>query len=78
MSKVNLSPILHTIFSLLGDREMDLFVSQGAIKRTLWPASRKNVFFCVAVGNKMYFMARYWENRFFRPAGGNKMDFITR
>ena len=44
-SKVNVFPVLHTIFFLLGGQKMNLFVSRGAIKSTLWPASRKNTFF---------------------------------
>ena len=44
-SKINVSPVLHTIFFLLEDQEMDFFAPQGTIKCTLWSASRKNYLF---------------------------------
>ena len=40
-SKINVFPVLHTIFFLLWGQKMDLFAPHGAIKSTLWPASRK-------------------------------------
>ena len=41
-SKINVFPVLHTIFFLLAGQKVDLFAPHGAIKSTLWPASRKN------------------------------------
>ena len=41
-SKINVFLVSHTIFFLLGDQKTDLFAPYGAIKSTLWPASRKN------------------------------------
>ena len=43
-SKINVFPVLHTIFFLLAGQKVDLFAPHGAIKSTLWPASRKNKF----------------------------------
>ena len=43
-SKINVFPVSHTIFFLLGGQKMDLFAPHGAIKSTLLPASRKNTF----------------------------------
>ena len=40
-SKINVFPVLHTIFILLAGQKVDLFAPHGAIKSTLWPASRK-------------------------------------
>ena len=40
-SKINVFPVLHTIFFLLAGQKVDLFTPHGAIKSTLWPASRK-------------------------------------
>ena len=40
-SKINVFPVLHTIFFLLCGQKMDLFAPHGSIKSTLWPASRK-------------------------------------
>ena len=40
-SKINVFPELHTIFFLLAGQKVDLFAPHGAIKSTLWPASRK-------------------------------------
>ena len=34
-SKINVFPVSHTIFFLLGSQKMDLFASDGAIKSTL-------------------------------------------
>ena len=41
-SKINVFPMSHTIFFLLGGQKMDLFTPRGEIKSTLWPASRSN------------------------------------
>ena len=46
-SKINVFPVLHTIFFLLAGQKVDFFAPHGAIKSTLWPASRKN-FFCAS------------------------------
>ena len=40
-SKINVFPVLHTIFFLLAGHKVDLFAPHGAIKSTLWPGSRK-------------------------------------
>ena len=40
-SKINVFPVLHTIFFSKG-KKLDIFAPQGAIKCTLWLASRKN------------------------------------
>ena len=41
-SKINVFPVLHTIFFLLAGQKVDLFARpHGVIKSTLWPASRK-------------------------------------
>ena len=40
-SKINVFPMLHTTFFLLGGRKIDLLTPQWVIKCTLWPASRK-------------------------------------
>ena len=42
LGKINVFPVLHTIFFLLAGQKVDLFALHGAIKSTLWPASRKN------------------------------------
>ena len=42
--KINVFPVLHTIFFLLAGQKVDLFAPHGAIKSTLWPASRKKHF----------------------------------
>ena len=42
-SKINVFPVLHTIFFLLAGQKVDLFAPHGAIKSYLWPASRKNI-----------------------------------
>ena len=42
-SKVIVFPVLHTIFFLLAGQKVDLFAPHGAIKSTLWPASRKKL-----------------------------------
>ena len=54
-SKINVFPVSHTIFFLPGGQKVDLFAPQGAIKSTLWPASRKNTFqiFQTTVINKI-------------------------
>ena len=44
-SKINVFPVLHTIFFLLAGQKVDLFAPHGEIKSTLWPASRKNNLF---------------------------------
>ena len=44
MSKINVFPVLHMIFFLLWGQKMDLSAPHGAIKSTLWPASRKKEF----------------------------------
>ena len=44
-SKINVFPVLHTIFFLLWGQKMDLFAPHGAIKSTLWPTSRNFFFF---------------------------------
>ena len=44
-SKINVFPVLHTIFFLLAGQNMDLVSPQGAIKYTLWLAIEKNYFF---------------------------------
>ena len=36
-SKINVFPVLHTIFFLLAGQKVDLFAPHGAIKSTLWP-----------------------------------------
>ena len=41
-SKINVFPVLHTIFFLLAGQKVDLFAPHGAIKSTLWPANKKN------------------------------------
>ena len=43
-SKIYVFPVLHTIFFLLAGQKVDLFAPHGAIKSTLWPASRKRLF----------------------------------
>ena len=43
MSKINVFPVLHTIFFLPAGQKVDLFAPHGAIKSTLWPASRKKL-----------------------------------
>ena len=43
-SKIIVFPVLHTIFFLLMGQKVDLFAPHGAIKSTLWPASRKYMF----------------------------------
>ena len=48
-SKINVFPVLHTIFFLLAGQKVDLFAPQGAIKSTLWPASRKKHLFSLIV-----------------------------
>ena len=40
-SKINVFPVLHTIFFLRGGQKMDLFAPHALIKSTLWPASKK-------------------------------------
>ena len=40
-SNINVFPVLHMIFFLLKGLKVDLLTLQGAIKYTLWPASRK-------------------------------------
>ena len=40
-SKINAFPVSYMIFFLLGGQKIDLFTPHGAIKSTLWPASRK-------------------------------------
>ena len=42
-SKINVFPVLNTIFFLLAGQKVDLFAQHGAIKSTLWPASRKKI-----------------------------------
>ena len=44
-SKINVFPLLHMIFFLLGGQTMDLFISQGVIKCTSWRAIRKKDLF---------------------------------
>ena len=44
-SKVNVFPVLDTIFFLQLGRKMNLFAPLGEIKSTLWPASRQNKLF---------------------------------
>ena len=44
-SKINVFPVLYTIFFLLWGQKMDLFAPHGAIKSTLWPASRKKLLY---------------------------------
>ena len=41
MSNINIFSVLHTIFFYWGGQKMDLVAPSGAIKCTLWPASRK-------------------------------------
>ena len=44
-NKINVFPVLHTIFFLLAGQKVDLFAPHGAIKSTLWPTSRKKNLF---------------------------------
>ena len=44
-SKINVFPVLHTMFFLLAGQKVDFFASNGAIKSTLWPASRKSILY---------------------------------
>ena len=50
-SKINLFPVLHTIFFLLAGQKVDLFAPHGTIKSTLWPASRKMSFVLFPIEN---------------------------
>ena len=50
--------VSHTIFFLLGGQKMDLFVPNGAIKSTLWPASRKTML-------RGYSSLEGWKNQIF-------------
>ena len=43
-SKINVFPVSHTIFFLLGRHKMDLFAPRGVIKSILWLSSRKKYF----------------------------------
>ena len=52
-SKINVFPVLHTIFFLLLGQTMNLFAPHRAIKSTLWPASRKNPFLVPTVEKKI-------------------------
>ena len=44
-SKINVFPVTHTIFFLLGGPKVDFIVPCGANKSILWAASRKAIFF---------------------------------
>ena len=64
-SKINVSPVLHTIFFLLTGQKVDLFAPHGAIKSTLWPASRKKIYFLSKnakkyVTPKKFFKSKSW------------------
>ena len=62
-SKINVFPVLHTIFFLLGGQKMDLFAPHGAIKSTLWPASRKNILlYRLPINNHNEHMERFSGN----------------
>ena len=80
--------MLHTIFFLLWGQKMDLFAPHGAIKSTLWPASRKNYFSYQRVIKFIllppagpcctrFFSTRGSKNEFFYLTGSNKMHFLT-
>ena len=55
-SRINVFPVLHTIFFLLAGQKVDLFAPHGAIKSTLWPASRKK--YIVQQGGKVDHLRR--------------------
>ena len=44
-SKINVFPVSHTMFFLLGCQKMDLIAPHGAIKSTLWPAIIKSILY---------------------------------
>ena len=60
-SKINVFPVLHTIFFILAGQKVDLFAPHGAIKSTLWPASRK-IILC-NWGKKNYFACVKFDAR---------------
>ena len=63
-SKINVFPVLHTIFFLLAGQKVDFFAPHGAIKFTLWPASRKkNIIFFMKKNVKL--TNNYTFNNFF-------------
>ena len=54
-SKINVFPLLHMIFFLLGGHKMDLFAPQGSMKCSLWPTSRKKYFLFITIFLIFYF-----------------------
>ena len=48
-SKINVFPVLYTIFFLLAGQKVDLFAPHGAMKSALCPASRKKLFFALGL-----------------------------